>query len=300
MAQSPLIKDLYLWDAFTQVAKTKSFTEAALQLRLSTPQLSKRIAALEAQLKTALFQRTTRRVSLTAEGQRILPEIEGLLHALSAMEGKSRAARPEGHLRITAITALGIRLLSRLIPRFLKSYPKITTELLLSDHLVDMVSKQIDIAIRASKPEGADFIYRPWISNDLVFVATPSYLKRMGRPETPKDLQEHSLFYLPAYQNLKFKNLPTKIQNLSRRPPILCENGLFLSQLALENAGIAIRSRWDIEKDLQEKKLVTVLDRFPLESHGWIYLVTPPLRFPNQMAQVFIDFLLQEIKTENK
>lgn len=295
------IDDISLWQAFYWVGKRESFTGAAKALNLSVPVLSKKVARLEELLNTRLFTRTTRRVTPTNEARDLLPQIESLLQDLRNIETQLEPALEiEGPIRLTCIPALAQRYLGKAIVKFQKLHPLIRFDIHLSDSLVDIVEAQMDVAIRGQRPTGAQFVYRKLIPNELVLCASPSYLEKNGYPTKILDLNKHHLLSLSAYENCSFIKTPYKLKEFRGSQKIVNENGFFLTELALQNAGIAVRSKWDVAPYLQSGKLVQVLEKFALEPFGDIYAVTPHRRLLTMRVRTFLDFLQQEAASWTK
>lgn len=292
------IEDLTLWEAFYWVAKRGSFTAAAGSLKIGVPFLSKKINRLEAELNLRLFNRTTRKVSLTPEAQTLLPRIEALLEEIGTVEGLTAPANElSGLIRVTSFPSLAQRCVGPAIVKFQKAYPKVQFELHVSDQLVDIVDSQMDIAIRVQAPVGAQFVFRKLLENRLILCAAPAYLKKHGKPKTPADLSNHPMLMLAVYANCRLFNSKARLGDFALNRAILCESGSLLTDLAIAGSGIAVRSQWDIKASLASGKLVKVLENFPLENFGDVYAVTPHRRFISNRVRRFLDFLQAEAKT---
>lgn len=181
--------------ALVQVAKEGSFAGASRVLGLSPSAASKAISRLEQDLGVRLFQRTTRRVSLTPEGQRYADGAEPLLNELEILTAEIIDSRrlPQGRLRIGAPETFGRRVLAPLMAAFQKQYPKIQINLQLDDRNTDLVSEKIDIAIRTGKPlRDSTLVSRRFMKDPLVTVVSPDYIREHGEPQTPDDLMKHA------------------------------------------------------------------------------------------------------------
>ena len=134
------IKDLSLWQAFYLSAEEQSFTKAAQKMKIGVPFLSKKISALEGELQTKLFQRTTRKISLTAEGKNLLPTITALLEDLGDLESKFEDRENlSGTIRFTCPVGIGHRLFPPLLAEFSSMHPHVKFELDVSDEVVDLI-----------------------------------------------------------------------------------------------------------------------------------------------------------------
>ena len=180
---------------FVRVAESQSFVQAANVLSLSPPAVSKAIAKLEKELGVKLLHRTTRSVSLTAEGEYFYEGVKPLLVEMEALttELSDRASEPQGRLRISMGAAYGRIWGTQLMPNFLKQYPKLLVELLLEDRTVDLAAESIDVALRiGSLPDSANLIARRLCTDPLIICAAPDYLEQAGYPNHPNDLEHHN------------------------------------------------------------------------------------------------------------
>jgi DNA-binding transcriptional LysR family regulator len=289
------IRDLSVWESFYWVAKEGSFTRAAKRQGLGLPHLSKRIGKLESDLGVRLFQRSTRKVSLTHEGRGLFPVVQSFLEDAQSLEERFEAKEEiSGTIRLSCVTAFAHRRIAPLIAKFNEAYPKVRFELEITDSLIDLIDNQIDLAIRVQEPTGSDFVFKKLIPNELVVCASPGYLKRAKKIRTPEDLLSHRILTLQVYEDCRFSGSKLSVGDLMKARSIYCENGLFLTELACQGAGIAIRSVWDVASLLQSGKLVQVLQRHPLEPYGNMYAVIPNRRFLAQRVRAFMTFLETE------
>lgn len=289
--------DFSLWEAFFWVAKRGSFTAAAHQLKVGVPFLSKKINQLEGALATRLFFRTTRRVTLTQEGKALLPRVEALLEGATELESAARpSVKPHGLIRISTLPALALRYLPSRLTAFQKQFPDITFEVLVSEHLIDVVEAQVDVAIRVQKPTGADFVFRKLVDNKLILCASPAYLKASKQPIARiSDLEKHDLLFLSVYEPLRFKNTQFRLADFRHKRRILCENGAVLSEMLLNGAGIGVRSEWDVAPFIQSGQMVRVLESAQLDSFQSIYAMTPHRKYQTERVRRFVDFLTENL-----
>jgi DNA-binding transcriptional LysR family regulator len=287
--------DITDWQVFVRAAELNNLSAAGRDLRMSSAVVSNRIAKLEKQLGARLLNRTTRRVSLTPEGELfyrraidILREIEDLREAVSA-----RQASPSGPLTIAAPAGFGRRHVAPFMPEFVEQYPDIQIRLRLSDHLSDLVADGADIAIRIADLKNMSFIARKLADNKRALVASPDYLARHGVPESPENLLDHACLLLrfPGSQQFQWQ---LKGESRSVTLPVTgsldSDDGETLLNWCLDGAGIALRSFWEISDLLAENKLVQVLPDWQPPSHA-IYAVYPHSRLLPPRARAFIDFL---------
>jgi LysR family transcriptional regulator for bpeEF and oprC len=180
---------------FTRVADRGSFARAADELDLSRAAASGHVAALEKHLGARLLNRTTRRVSLTAEGAEFLRRSRRILDELADAEETLRGTRskPQGLLRVDVPVAFGRYLLLPALPEFMKRYPLIELDLRLNDQVVDLVADRVDVAMRVGPIRQSGLVARRVTQTNVVTCASPGYLAEHGEPRTPDDLREHWL-----------------------------------------------------------------------------------------------------------
>lgn len=291
------IEDIKVWESFLAVAKQGHFSRASVVLGVPLPQVSKRITKLEEGLGLRLFHRTTRSVTLTDEGKALMPKIERLLSDLSEAENYfEKNQKFSGTIKITSVPFVAHRLLLPVLDLFSEKYPQIKIELELSEKMVNLVESGFDVALRIDTPKDSDLVYRKLVPNDLVLCASPKYLKESTALRTLDDIKKHSLLTLGIHSRCRFKNSDKKIGDYSASKTFICENGAFLTDMALANKGVLLRSIWDVQGYLKSKKLIRVLEKYPLETFGHIYAVVPTRRYVAPRVRAFLDFVFEESK----
>ena len=291
------IEDLSLWECFYWVARKRSFSAAALQLRSGVPAVSKKIGKLESLLDTRLFSRTTRQLSVTQAGAELLPQIEALLGEISAVESRlDEKEAVAGLIRVACLPSMVRHAVAPALARYQEEHPAVRFFVHLSDHIIDLIEAQIDVAIRVQRPTGADFVFRKLIPNNLVLVASKDYLRKHGEPKRVEDLVKHRLLMLKAYEGLAFAN-GGKLGDFRDSVAITGESGALLTDLALNGAGIAARSWWDVKPLVEQGLLTVVLKRVSLEALGDVYAVTPHRTYLPQRVRHFLEFLQKESKS---
>jgi DNA-binding transcriptional LysR family regulator len=292
------IRDLSVWESFYWVAKEENFTRAAQRQNLGLPYLSKRIAKLEEDLGVRLFQRSTRKVSLTHEGRSLFPVVQSFLEDAQGLEDRFEANEEiSGTIRLSCVTAFAHRMIAPLIVKFNEIHPKVQFELEITDSLIDLIDNQIDLAIRVQEPAGADFVFKKLIPNELIVCASPQYIERNKKIRTPEDLLAHRILTLQVYEESRFDRSQLKVGDLMKARAIRCESGLFLTELACQGAGVAIRSVWDVDSLLRDGRLMKILDRFPLQPFGNMYAIVPNRRLLAQRVRTFMTFLEAEAQS---
>lgn len=287
------IDDLMVWEAFHELALKGSFTKAAHSLKISIPQLSKRIAKLEEQLGMRLFARSTRNVALTDEGKSLLPRVTAVIEDLKNLESTFDDKKElSGTIRITSVPFVAHRLLLPALTEFMKKHPKIHIDLDLSEGMVNLIESNFDLAIRIHhEPEDSTLIYKKLVPNDLIFCCSPKYLKNAPAIKKLTDLQNHNILMLDIHKKCRFKNHSEKLGDVVNPPKLKCNNGWFLTEMALKGEGLLVRSVWDVQGYLDKGQLVQVLKNHPLEPFGNIYAVVPNRKFLAPRVRMFLEFL---------
>ena len=180
---------------FARVAERGSFGKAADELDISRAAASGHVAALEKHLGVRLLNRTTRRVSLTAEGAEFLRRCRRILDEVQDAEETLRGARsrPQGLLRVDVPVAFGRYLLLPALPEFTRRYPAIDLDIRLNDRVVDLVAERVDVALRVGNLQQSGLVARRVAQINVVTCASPTYLADHGEPQTPDDLRQHRL-----------------------------------------------------------------------------------------------------------
>ncbi len=283
---------------FTRAVEEGSFSAAARDLDLTPSAVSKQIRRLEDRLGVRLFNRTTRRISLTEAGQgyyersaRIIQEIEEAEEAVTSLN-----ENPRGTLRVAATAAFGrVEVLPR-INDFLARYPDISMEFELTDRHVDLVEEGIDVAIQwREQMEDPSLIARKLCVNRRIICATPEYMQRNGLPSTPEQLLEHNC--LTLYEVSQFNDWEFEDERKGRR--VLHVKGNFrantadgLYEAVLAGAGLARLSTWLVVPDIRAGRLVPVLPEYPHENSAF-YVLYPHRRHLSRKVRAFVDFLVE-------
>jgi DNA-binding transcriptional LysR family regulator len=179
--------------AFVAVADLNGFAPAARRLKISPSAVTRLVASLEQRLGISLLHRTTRSMALTDAGRRYLERSRRILAEVAEAEGSARAEQlvPSGRLVVTAPAAFGRRHVGPLVTAYLRQYPDVSCELILSDRFVNLVEEGIDLAVRIGDLDDSSLVARRGGTMRRVVVASPLYLRRRGVPQHPDDLPAH-------------------------------------------------------------------------------------------------------------
>lgn len=288
-------------ELFCLAAELSSFTAAAAAASVTPAAVSRSVSRLEERLGVRLFVRTTRQIRLT-DGGRVY--FEQCRQALSQLVDAERLvtggqAAPAGLLRISMPTPYAHYRVLPLLPLFRKRYPQVQLDVHLSNRNIDFADEGYDLAIRGRAPDDSSLIARKLEDAELVLAATPSYLKRAGKPKTLEDLQKHECiqFELPSTG----RRIPWTFQvdgkdlDLATPGSYCCtEDVLGVATLARSGAGLVQTYRYILEKDLKSGELVELLPQFGGSSRPFI-LLYPHARHLSLRVRTFVDFLVEQL-----
>lgn len=206
---------LALWQTFVRVIETGSFSAVARELGTSQPRVSKQIAALEAQLGVRLLRRSTRKLSMTEEGERLYVEARRIVEEVNEVESQLKGAgEPQGALRVACPSVFARIKLLPLAAAFMHQYPELTLEFSVHDRFVDLVEDGIDVAIRIGELSDTGLHAKRIGTARRICVASPRYLKEHGTPKAPAELRSHHcILYtlLATGATWPFEGMPVKV-----------------------------------------------------------------------------------------
>ncbi|MCX8114064.1 MAG: LysR family transcriptional regulator [Burkholderiaceae bacterium] len=284
---------------FSTLAACGSLSAAARELGITTPAVSKRLAQIESRLGVALVNRTTRRMSLTPEGElyleharRILGEIDDLAQLL----GTARA-EPRGLLRVNATLGFGRSHVAPVISRFVRKHPQVEVQLQLSVSPPPLADDAFDVCIRFGAPPDSRVVARRLAGNRRLLCASPAYLARRGVPKSPADLARHNcigirqgdeaygVWRLTTGRGASERTVAVKI-----RGNLTTNDGEIAVNWALDGHGILMRAEWDIARYLRSGRLVQVLANYRTPDAD-IYAVYPRRHQLSARVRAFVDFM---------
>lgn len=284
-------------ETFVQIAQRGSLSAAGRVLDLSPAMVGRRLDALEARLGVRLVTRSTRRLTLTTEGNAFLEDCQRILEELASAEAavSSGSTRASGHLRITAPAGFGRRHVAPALSSFLAAHPDLTISLDLSDRIADLVNENIDCAIRVGELTDSRLIGVRLAENRRVVVASPAYLKRRGTPKHPDDLVHHEGLTLGdtggQARGWSFV-IDGELRTIKLRGRFDCNDGAVLHEWALAGRGLAWRSLWEVGEDLAAGRLRAVLQDFAAPPNG-IYAVFAERRHLPLRTRLLVEHLKQ-------
>ena len=287
---------------FSTLAKSGSLSAAARELRVSTAAVSKRLSQMESRLGVPLVNRTTRRMSLTVEGEAVLRTARSILAEVADLEQQLGASHstPSGLLRINATLGFGRSHIGPLIGRFVRRFPQVEVRLQLSVDPPALTDDAFDVCIRFGPPPDARVIARKVADNRRLLCATPKYLARHSEPKTPADLAQHNVISIrqgdEAYGVIKLRRgRQGATETIKTRGNLTTNDGGIAVQWALEGHGILMRAEWDIRTYLDKGQLVQVLPQHHTPDAD-IYAVYPAQHKSAARVRAFVDFLGEALR----
>lgn len=285
--------------AFAAVVDAGSFVRAADALQVSKTAVSRLVADLEARLGVRLLHRTTRRLSLTAEGEVFHARCKELLAAVAEAETEATAGADEavGLLRLNVPVSFGLLHLAALWPAFLQQHPKVRLEVTLSDRIVDLVDEGYDLAVRIARLPASSLVSRQIGTTRLVLCASPEYLRRHGTPGHPQDIARHTVFsytLLSSGDTWGFEG-PEGPVSVRVTPVMRSNSGDTCCAAALAHQGIVLQPSFMVATHLRSGTLVEVLPEYRSIEMG-IYAVYPSRRHLLPKVRVLIDFLVEAFR----
>jgi len=285
---------------FSLLARYGSLSATARELGVSTAAVSKRLAQMEARLGVQLLNRTTRRASLTQEGETYLTHARRILADIDDMEQQvsSAVAAPKGLLRVNATLGFGRSHVAPLISRFVKAHPEMEVQLQLTVNPPPLTEDAFDVCIRFGEPPDARVLARLIAPNRRLLCASPAYLARHGTPRVPHDLARHNCIGIrqgdEAYGIWRLSS-GKHTQAVKVHGNLSTSDGEIAVNWALDGHGILMRAEWDIAKYLRSGRLVQVLENYRTPAAD-IHAVYPTRHQHSARVKAFVDFLARHFE----
>ena len=284
-------------EAFVRSVELGSFSAAAAELDLKPSTLSKLVSRLERSLEVRLLNRTTRRMTPTAEGELFVARCRRILAEMEDAEmevGRSRE-RPRGRLRMHVAVGFAMHQMAREMPRFIERYPDVQIDLVVEDRRIDIVRENLDISVRPWAPDSTSLVVRKIFDFERLLCASPAYLKRNGRPRAPEELARHrcmGVSSIPTHAQWKFK-MPTGERALDVFPGMSINNADFVYRFALSGVGIARLNDFVVADAIRDGRLVQVLKKFHCDENLSMLAIYPQERHRLPRVRAMLDFLTE-------
>lgn len=284
---------------FTSVAETGGFAKAAARLRSSAPAVTRTVAALEQRLGVQLFNRTTRRVSMTEAGRRFLEHARRILNDLDVAESElvGESSMPSGHLTITSPVTMGRMVLPSIVTDFLHAHPLVTTKVLLFDRITNLIEEGIDVGLRVGQLPDSSIIARQIGEVRRIFVASPGYLSEHGAPKDPADLKVHSMIaFTGLMPNREWVFGDGKAaRRIALKPRFEINDAAAAIAAAQSGGGITIALSYMVASHIRERRLVQVLEAFAPPAVP-VQLVYPESRLVAPKVRAFVDYAAPKLR----
>lgn len=279
---------------YVAIADHGSLSAVARAQSLSPSTVTLSLQRLEERVGARLVTRTTRRLSLTQEGERFLADCRRILGDLDeAMDGIADRGPLHGEIRVTATNDFGRNRLAPLIDSFMKLHPGVQVALMLTDAVLDLPEQGYDLALRVGQLRDSSLTARLLRRGTRQICASPAYWERHGRPEHPRDLAEHNCMVLArpgAPQSTWTFHEEAREFGVRVSGDRTANDGGALRSWAISGAGVVLKWNFDVEDDLAAGRLESVLDAFAIEENN-LYAVHPAGRHPARRVTAFIDYL---------
>lgn len=279
---------------FAAVADSGSFVAAADSLAMSKAAVSRYVSELEQRLGVRLMQRTTRRLSLTQEGEVFLARCRDILAGIEASETEisTHSDKASGLLKISVPVSFGVKHLAPLWSEFLELHPRVSLDLQLADRVIDLVDEGVDLAVRIARLPDSSLVSRQLASTRLVLCASPAYLARRGAPKDPSELAQHEVV---AYSLLAIGEQwqfigPDGPVTVKVKPRVWTNNGDSCVSAAVGGTGLVLQPTFLLSNELASGQLVEVLPEYRSIELG-IYAIYPTRKFVLPKVRALLDFL---------
>ena len=288
---------------FVRVVETGSFSKAARDLQVTQPTVTRQVAALEERLGARLFNRNTRRLSLTDDGRLCYARAQQLLDTFDETETLARAARAElrGRIRIATSIAFGRRVVTPLVLQFMRQHPHLQIDLSCEDAYVDLVASRIDLSLRLGRLQDSSLAARRLGFNPWVTVAGPGYLAQHGTPRRPEELARHNvLIYSTVFRDdtLTFEHGRQGRTSVRVQGTLRSNNLSALLAAAREGFGIAALPMYVASASLVRQDIVRILPAYALPGQD-IHAVYPSRRLVSARVGALVEFLAQAFQHED-
>ncbi len=293
------LPDFEAWSIFACVVEHKSFTGAAHALGLSKATISKAVTRLEAQVGAPLSHRTSRRLSLTESGAKLVEHARAILAEGRAAEEAARgeASVPVGLVRLAVPMSFGLSHVGPVVAEFLCEYRGISIDMHLSDAKVDLIGEGFDIGLRIALLPDSSLRARKLRDVKTHIVAAPSYLERMGTPRHPAELGEHECLrysLLTTPELWRFTNLKGEEAAFRPNGRLRANNSDVMLYSLRSGHGIAVVPDFIINGDLASGAVVTILEEWRPQQVA-LHLVTPPGMIRPARVTALIEYLVARL-----
>lgn len=284
---------------FAAVVDGGSFVQAADALDMSKPAVSRHVAELERRLGVRLLQRTTRKLSLTEEGQLFYGRCKTVLADVEVAEEEitAKSIAVKGLIKVNVPVSFGLQALAPLWPDFMTEYPDVELDITLADRMVDLVEEGYDLAVRIARLPNSSLVSRKLASTRMVLCASPGYLKKHGKPKHPCELTEHPVLaysLLATGDQWDFEGPEGKV-SVTVKPVMRTNSGDTCIAAARQSKGVILQPSFMLNADLHSGALVELMPTYHSIEFG-IFAVYPTRQYVAPKVRALIDFLSKALK----
>jgi len=281
------------------VVETSSFTAASERLGISKALVSKYVGEVESSLGIRLFNRTTRQLALTDAGRRYYQESVVLLEQYNALIDKvtGEQTKPQGLLRVSAPVTFGEMILAPLLPEFLRLYPDLKIELVLTNGAIDMLEEGIDVRLRIGGVADSSMIARHLKTFPLILSASPSYIQQYGLPDTPQQFAAHNCIIDSNFRIGKQWPIISpqgQAETINVRSIVAVNSPQAVREIAIAGGGIAMTPDFIVEDAINDGRLVPILTEYTTLEFG-LFAIYPHRKYVAKKVRCFIDFALAQL-----
>lgn len=275
-----------------------NFSKAAEELNVTASVVSRTVKKLEGKLNTTLFNRTTRKIHLTQEGEWLFKEARSLVALAQKIESHfgDRSKEPEGTLVVDAATPFSLHAIAPLIAGFNQCYPNVVVILQSNESNIDLIERKVDIAIRIGQLEDSSLKSRKLGESVRQLYASSNYIKSNGYPKTEAELKEHPCLGFVKPGKLNIWPIKDRLgHKLQITPRTFADNGETLRQLAVQGCGIACLSSFTVREDVESGRLVSILKDKVIQESIPLYAVFYSENEVNPRIRGFLDYISEHI-----
>lgn len=292
--------DLKSLELFVRAAFLGAIGKAGAEVGLSRTAATQRIQSLETDVGVQLFHRTTRRLSLTSDGETFLGHAKRILdnvdEALSETQRDPRAIK--GELRIASSASFGRRHIAPYVSEFLDEHPGVSIQLSLNDMVVDLVNGGFDLSIRLGELAPSSLKARRLAASPRIIVAAPAYLARHDRLRTPEELVKHNCLMRGDVRAWRLRGPDGKLRDYKATGNFASDSAEAITEAARAGLGIARKCKWEITEELESGTLIQILEEYTVMPEWSVFAVRSPSRHLPARVRAFIEFLREKLQSE--
>lgn len=290
--------DLKSLELFVRVATVGAIGKAGAELGLSRTAATERIQELETTVGAQLLHRTTRSVSLSVDGRAFLTRAKRILEDVdeAISELQSDPSKVSGELRVASSASFGRKFVAPCVAEFLSLHPQLSVQLHLSDTTFDIVEHGFDLAVRLGDLSPSSLKARRVGESARIVVASPSYLRRHGKPQSPIDLVDHNCLIRSDARIWTSRMPDGRTEDVKVSGNYVTNLAEAVTEAALAGVGVARKCRWEIAEFLETGELVELLPEYAVLPEWKIYAVRPPSRSQPLRVKAFTDFIVKKFQ----